>query len=116
MLGMQHMGYGERDASILAGMLDLSVSPMQTAWSRIEQEIGVEEIKLGKQIVVENVKLEAELTSTEPFIQQLDRPLMPFKYSITAENYTEKLGRCKQCWKRPKKVSKARISKRRRPV
>jgi hypothetical protein len=101
-LGMQHMGCGERDASILAGMLDLNVDPMQSAWSQIEQEIGVVEINIGKQIVVENVKLEAELTGTEPFVQRINGPPLPFKYPITLDNYTEKIGRCKQCWKRPK--------------
>jgi hypothetical protein len=35
-LCMQHMGCGEKDASILAGMLDMNVSPMQLAWSRID--------------------------------------------------------------------------------
>jgi hypothetical protein len=89
-LGVQDMGCRERDASILAGMLDLSISPMQSAWSRIEQDIGVEEIKVGKQIIIENVKLEAELTGTEPFLQRQDGPPMPLKYLITSKNYTEK--------------------------
>jgi hypothetical protein len=100
---MQYMGCSEKDASILAGMLDLNVSPMQSAWSRIEQEIGVDEIKIGKQLVVDNVKLEAELTGTKPFIPHHDGPPMPFKYPITINKCMEKLGRCKQCWKRPKK-------------
>jgi hypothetical protein len=102
-LGMQHMGCSEKDASILApGMLDLAVSPMQTAWSRIEQEIGVNETKIEKQIVEDNAKLEAGITGSKPFTQHLDGPPMPFKYPITNKMYTEKLGRCQQCWKWPK--------------
>jgi hypothetical protein len=81
-LGMQHMGCGERDAAILAGRLDLTVSTMETAWSRIEQEIGVDEIKLGKQIVECNAKLEAKITGTEPFTNRIDGPPMPIKYPM----------------------------------
>ncbi len=31
-VGKQHMGCGERVAAVLAGMLDLAVSPMEMAW------------------------------------------------------------------------------------
>jgi hypothetical protein len=48
-------------------MIDLAVSPMEMAWSQIEQEIGIDKIKLGKQIVERNVKLEAEIAGTKPF-------------------------------------------------
>jgi hypothetical protein len=102
-LGIQHMGCGERDAAILAGMLDLAVSPMQTAWSQIEQEIGIKEIELGKRIVESNAKLEAEITGTEPFTNRIDGPPMPIKFPITEETYTQKLGTCAVCWKRPRK-------------
>jgi hypothetical protein len=108
------MGCGERDASILAGMLDLSVSPMQSSWSRIEQEIGIDEIKIGKQIVDDNAELEARLTGSEPFTERLNGPPMPFKYPITNETYTEKLGRCKQCWKRPKKSYEGELLKKKK--
>jgi hypothetical protein len=91
------MGCGENDVSILAGLLDLAVSTKQLAWRKIEQEIGVQEIKIGKQIVEDNAKLEAELTGTEPFTNHLDGPPVPFKYPITNKIYTKKLGRCQKC-------------------
>jgi hypothetical protein len=89
---------------------------MHSAWSKIEQDIGVLEIKVGKQIVIENVKLEAELTGTEPFLQRQYGPPMPVKYPVTSETYTEKIGRCQQCWKQPKKSFEGKNIKKRRQV
>jgi hypothetical protein len=69
-LGMQHMGCGERDAAILAGMLDLAIPPMETAWSQIEQEIGINEIKLGSKLLkaMPNWKQKSLLLSHSPTV------------------------------------------------
>jgi hypothetical protein len=118
-LKIQCMGRDERDASILAGMLDLAVvSLMQSAWSRIEQELGVDKIKIGKQIVENNAKLEAtELTGAKPFANRLDGPPMPFKYPKSQTICTPKsLEGALYAGNGQRRVSKARYSKRKRWV
>jgi hypothetical protein len=59
-LGLQQCGSGETESSVYAGMLDIAVNPMHSAWTRIEEEVGLVEINLGKTIVKENVALEVQ--------------------------------------------------------
>jgi hypothetical protein len=66
LMALQQCGAGENDAAVYAGMLDLAVSPIHAGWTRMEEEIGLEEILLGEQIIDENIELERAITMDMP--------------------------------------------------
>jgi hypothetical protein len=52
-MAQQQCGEGKNDAAVHAGMLDLAVSPIHARWTKLEEEISLEEILLGDQIELE---------------------------------------------------------------
>jgi hypothetical protein len=62
LMGLQQCGAGENDAAVYAGMLDLAASPIHAGWTKLEEEIGLEEIQLGGEIIAENIELEKSIT------------------------------------------------------
>jgi hypothetical protein len=44
-------------------MFDIAVSPFKRTWQKVEEEIAIVEIEVGKKIVDENIQLEIKLTS-----------------------------------------------------
>jgi hypothetical protein len=51
-----------RPAAVHVGMLDIAVSPFKRTSQKVEQEIGLLEVALGKKIVDKNIQLEVQLT------------------------------------------------------
>ncbi len=67
LMALQQCGAGENDAAVYATMLvDLAVTPIRAGWLRLEEEIGLEEILLGEQIIGKNIDLEKAITMDMP--------------------------------------------------
>jgi hypothetical protein len=62
LLGLQQCGAGINDAAVYAGMLNLAVGPLHAGWTKLEQDIGLQEIELGGSIIEENIELEKTIT------------------------------------------------------
>jgi hypothetical protein len=60
-LGLQQCGGGSNEAAVYTAMLDLLMNPYHNTWTKIEEEIAVAEVELGKQIVSDNIKQEANM-------------------------------------------------------
>jgi hypothetical protein len=43
-------------------MLDLAVSPFKKTWQKVEEELGIVEVEVGKKIVDKNIQLEIHKT------------------------------------------------------
>jgi hypothetical protein len=82
-LGLQQCGGGVKDAAVHAAMLDLAVDPFHNSWQKIEEEILVAEVALGKQIVGDNIKLEAKMTIAKKKVLVAEYLHNPFKYRAT---------------------------------
>jgi hypothetical protein len=65
MLSIQQVGGGRMDAAVFGGMLNLAVNPCTNAWENIELECSKEEIRLGKEIIGENLSAEIGLTKKQ---------------------------------------------------
>jgi hypothetical protein len=61
-LGLQLCGNGRQDGSIMAGMLNLNVSPMKNHWSILQETIGKLVIKIGQEVLEENLHIECSLS------------------------------------------------------
>jgi hypothetical protein len=61
-LGLQQCGGGEADSAVHAAMLDVAVSPFKKTWYKVEEEIGIVEVEVGKKIVDQNIRLEITMT------------------------------------------------------
>jgi hypothetical protein len=61
-LGLQQCGGCKADSAVHARMLDIAVSPFKKTWQKVEQEIRVVEIKVGKKIVDQNIQLKIKKT------------------------------------------------------
>ena len=82
-LGLQQCGGGPKDAAVHAAMLDLSIDPFHNSWSKIEEEIAVVEVELGKKIVKDNVRQEAKTTLERKKVLVAEYLHNPFKYRPT---------------------------------
>jgi hypothetical protein len=65
MLALQAQGKGKRDAAGYAGMMNLAVNPLNNAWEELEEELALEEIKLTKALIRENLDEEIKLTKEQ---------------------------------------------------
>jgi hypothetical protein len=72
-LGLQQCGGGEADSAVHAAMLDLGVSPFKATWQKVEEEIAIVEVEVGKKIVDDNIKLEIKLTKERDLGVLIDR-------------------------------------------
>jgi hypothetical protein len=63
--GVQQFGGGKTEAHGLAGMMDLVVNPISNSWVRLEEEINLCQIHLGKAVLDENLAAEVEATKAE---------------------------------------------------
>jgi hypothetical protein len=63
--GVQQFGGGETEAHGLAGMMDLAVNPISNSWVRLEEEINLSQIHLGKAVLDENLAAEVEATKAQ---------------------------------------------------
>jgi hypothetical protein len=61
-LGLQQCSSGEAGSAIHAGMLDIAVSPFKRTWEKVEEEIVIIEVEVGKKIVDQNIQLQIKLT------------------------------------------------------
>jgi hypothetical protein len=61
-MALQQCGAGIHNSAVYAGMLDLAVSPIHAGWTKMEEEIGLQEIVLGDCIIGENIDLEKRIT------------------------------------------------------
>ncbi len=66
LMALQQCDTGINNADVYAGMLDLAVSPIHAGWTKMEEEIGLEEILLGEQIIGKNIDLEKAITMDMP--------------------------------------------------
>jgi hypothetical protein len=72
-LGLQQGGGGEADSAVHAAMLDLGVSAFKKTWQKVEEEIAIIEVEVGKKIVDKNIKLEIKLTKERDLGVLIDR-------------------------------------------
>jgi hypothetical protein len=61
-LAMQHLGCGMTGAAVIGRLLSICFNPMASCWNRIEEKIGKAQIKLGEEIIVENINKEKKLS------------------------------------------------------
>ena len=55
---MQLTGSGASSGATVCGMLDLACNPMRQTWTKVEEEIGIKEMELGKDILLSNLQEE----------------------------------------------------------
>jgi hypothetical protein len=61
-LGLQLCGDGRQDGNIIAGMLKLNVNPMQRRWTEIQELLGQAIIRVGEEVLDENLHIECKLS------------------------------------------------------
>jgi hypothetical protein len=61
-LGLQLCGGGRHDASNIIGMLNLNVNGMLGRWSDMQETMAKDIIKIGKEVLDENLNIECELS------------------------------------------------------
>jgi hypothetical protein len=64
-LGLQLCGDGRQNGKILAGMLNLNVSPMQRRWTEVQELTGKYLIQVGEDVLKENIHIEWHLSPEE---------------------------------------------------
>ena len=62
LFGLQLSGMGRNDAMNITGMLNLNARSMYMRWTEVQEELGKAIIKVGKQVLLENLKIECDLS------------------------------------------------------
>jgi hypothetical protein len=64
-LAMQQIGGGKTVAGFLGGMLSIGPQLLQNFWTKLEETIGVAQIRLANTVINENIKKEQKLSAIE---------------------------------------------------
>jgi hypothetical protein len=64
-LAMQETGGGQAEAAVTSGMLDLCSDAMSNSFTTVEENLCVQERRLGQQQLKENIELEKSLTQKD---------------------------------------------------
>ena len=62
LFGLQLSGMGRNDAMNITGMLNLNARSMYMRWTEVQEELGKAIIEVGKQVMLENLKIECNLS------------------------------------------------------
>jgi hypothetical protein len=64
-LAMQQMGCGQSGAGVLGGMLSIGTNVLRNTWTKLEEAIGMAQIRLANTVINENIEKEKELSKQD---------------------------------------------------